>query len=93
VAASSRNCLGTAVDLERIDVSAALCRIYAGEVLGRWREVPALAWLPDELSKPDLLVRRLAVPMTYLRRIAMDLDAEVEAERRRAEYGSDSTGW
>ncbi len=62
VAARARNCLTAAADLERVDVSAATTRMSAGDVFGPLCDFPALAWLPGELSKDDLLVHRLAVP-------------------------------
>ena len=43
-------------------MSAATRRMCAGDVFGPACSFPALAWLPDELSKDDLLVHRLAVP-------------------------------
>lgn len=86
VAASARNCLRSAVDLERIDVSAAFCRMHAGEDFGPASEVPALAWLPDELSKPGLLVRRLAVPRNSEGWLEAECEMEMEIEADRAEY-------
>ncbi len=62
VAAGARNCLAATADLERVDVSAAARRMSAGDAFGPACDFPALAWLPAELSKDDLLVHRLAVP-------------------------------
>ena len=86
VAVSARNCLNTAVDLERIDVSAAFCRMFAGEQYGPAREFPALAWLPDELGKPDLLIRRLAVTDSAVGWSEAEWEMEMEIEADRAEF-------
>ena len=88
-AASARNCLRTAADLERVDVLAAPCRMCAGEEFGAACEFPALAWLPDEVSKVGLLVRRLAVQITPERRSEIAWEAEVEAERDAAEFAAE----